>query len=165
MPPRAGAHTIQLYKTPEIGWYLDLTGYPTMEFFLNKTGRPILFACEWPFNTIFIFKKVVCKVYLWRERHLSSKNRAALNIVVENYTFLSHNRGNYLHKSEETVPQSRRLQIQKEYNHNGNTKPHQKQGGTFFFFFFFNIWLSNILALSAPNKGYSRNASCALNLI
>ena len=27
------------------------------------------------------------------------------------------------------------------------------------------IWLSNILALSVPDEGYSRNASCALNLI
>ena len=27
------------------------------------------------------------------------------------------------------------------------------------------IWLSNILALSVHNEGYSRNVSCALNLI
>ena len=27
------------------------------------------------------------------------------------------------------------------------------------------IWLSNILALSVPHEGYSRSASCALNLI
>ena len=27
------------------------------------------------------------------------------------------------------------------------------------------IWLSNILALSVPDEGYSRNASCAINLI
>ena len=27
------------------------------------------------------------------------------------------------------------------------------------------IWLSNILALGVPDEGYSRNASCALNLI
>ena len=125
MSPRAGVHTIQLYKTPEIGWYLDLTGYPTMEFFLNKTGRPILFACEWPFNTIFIFKKVVCKVYLWRERHLSSKNRAALNIVVENYTFLSHNRGNDLHKSEETVRHSHDA-----YRHRKSTTTMETQNPT-----------------------------------
>jgi hypothetical protein len=23
-------------------------GYPIMEFFLNKTGRPILYSCSWP---------------------------------------------------------------------------------------------------------------------
>ena len=28
-----------------------------------------------------------------------------------------------------------------------------------------NNWLSNMLALSVPDKGYSRNVSCALNLI
>ena len=33
------------------------------------------------------------------------------------------------------------------------------------FFFIIIIWLSNFLALSVPDKGYSRNASCALNLI
>jgi len=27
------------------------------------------------------------------------------------------------------------------------------------------IWFSNILALSVPDEGYSRNAWCALNLI
>jgi len=27
------------------------------------------------------------------------------------------------------------------------------------------IWLSNILVLSVPDESYSRNASCALNLI
>jgi hypothetical protein len=26
------------------------------------------------------------------------------------------------------------------------------------------IWLSNILSLSVPDEGYSRNASCTLNL-
>ena len=27
------------------------------------------------------------------------------------------------------------------------------------------IWISNILALSVPDEGYSRNASCALSMI
>jgi hypothetical protein len=27
------------------------------------------------------------------------------------------------------------------------------------------VWFSNILALSVPDEGYSRNASCTLNLI
>ena len=27
------------------------------------------------------------------------------------------------------------------------------------------IWLSNLSTLSVPDEGYSRNASCALNLI
>ena len=31
-------------------------GYPEMEFFMNKTGRPMLFACEWPLNTIIVQK-------------------------------------------------------------------------------------------------------------
>jgi hypothetical protein len=27
------------------------------------------------------------------------------------------------------------------------------------------VWFSNIVALSVPDEGYSRNASCTLNLI
>lgn len=27
-----------------------------MDFFMNKTGRPMLFACEWPLNTIVVQK-------------------------------------------------------------------------------------------------------------
>ncbi|XP_071124498.1 alpha-N-acetylgalactosaminidase-like [Mytilus edulis] len=27
-------------------------GYPVMEFFMNKTGRPMVFACEWPLNNL-----------------------------------------------------------------------------------------------------------------
>ena len=27
---------------------LIVTGYPTMQFYLNKTGHPMVFSCEWP---------------------------------------------------------------------------------------------------------------------
>jgi hypothetical protein len=30
---------------------------------------------------------------------------------------------------------------------------------------FENIWLSNLLIMSVPDEGYSRNVSCTLNLI
>ena len=28
--------------------YFFLTGYPTMQFYMNKTGHPMVFSCEWP---------------------------------------------------------------------------------------------------------------------
>jgi hypothetical protein len=31
--------------------------------------------------------------------------------------------------------------------------------------YFYIIWISDLSALSVPDEGYSRNASCALNLI
>ncbi|KAL5011871.1 hypothetical protein ScPMuIL_010422 [Solemya velum] len=44
-------------------------GYPTMEFFLNKTGRPILFSCSWPAYTQGIktdYKLIRENCNMWR---------------------------------------------------------------------------------------------------
>ena len=30
------------------GAYFCLTGYPAMQFYMNKTGHPMVFSCEWP---------------------------------------------------------------------------------------------------------------------
>ena len=29
------------------------SGYPIMEFYMNKTGRPMLYSCSWPAYVVF----------------------------------------------------------------------------------------------------------------
>ena len=76
-------------------------GYPTMEFFLNKTGRPILFACEWPFNTIFIFKKVpdyaavrkTCN--MWRNYNDIDDSWQSVSGIIDYYAVNNFNMSSY----------------------------------------------------------------------
>ncbi|XP_052795328.1 alpha-N-acetylgalactosaminidase-like isoform X2 [Mya arenaria] len=57
------------------GCYSDISdmdyGYPAMSFFLNQTGRPILYSCSWPVPLVFTghipdYKKIASYCNIWR---------------------------------------------------------------------------------------------------
>lgn len=57
------------------GCYTDLSdmdyGYPAMSFFLNQTGRPMLFSCSWPAYLVFNgqipnYKEIATYCNIWR---------------------------------------------------------------------------------------------------
>ncbi|XP_053400322.1 alpha-N-acetylgalactosaminidase-like [Mercenaria mercenaria] len=46
-------------------------GYPAMSFFLNQTGRPMLYSCSWPAYVVFYgkipdYKKIASYCNIWR---------------------------------------------------------------------------------------------------
>ncbi|RXG73716.1 Alpha-N-acetylgalactosaminidase [Armadillidium vulgare] len=51
--------------------YVKLDGYPEFGYFLNKTGRPMLFSCSWPFYQIINrmqpnYTSIIGTCNLWR---------------------------------------------------------------------------------------------------
>ncbi|KAH3839736.1 alpha-N-acetylgalactosaminidase-like isoform X2 [Dreissena polymorpha] len=57
------------------GCYADISdmdfGYPAMSFFLNQTGRPMLYSCSWPAYVVFNgqvpdYKKIASYCNIWR---------------------------------------------------------------------------------------------------
>lgn len=57
------------------GCYTDISdmdyGYPAMSFFLNQTGRPMLYSCSWPAYVVFSgqipdYKKIASYCNIWR---------------------------------------------------------------------------------------------------
>lgn len=57
------------------GCYTDIEdmdyGYPAMSFFLNQTGRPMLYSCSWPAYIVFSghipdYKKIATYCNIWR---------------------------------------------------------------------------------------------------
>ena len=58
---------------------LIVTGYPIMQFYLNKTGHPMLFSCEWPLYENRPKIKVVLVTHSYRCVGTSSRKRTDLS--------------------------------------------------------------------------------------
>ncbi|KAK7097222.1 alpha-N-acetylgalactosaminidase-like isoform X1 [Littorina saxatilis] len=73
------------------------TGYPVMEFFLNKTGRQILYSCEWPLYQLFKqeyinYTAVAAGCNTWRAYH---DIQDSWDSVKETLDFWGNNSGNF----------------------------------------------------------------------
>lgn len=76
----------------------DMTsGYPIMEFFLNKTGRPILYSCSWPayfvaYKKIPDYKAIAKSCNIWRNY---DDIQDSWDSVTEIVNYYAKNEGNF----------------------------------------------------------------------
>lgn len=69
----------------------DMTeGYPIMEFYLNRTGRPMLYSCSWPAYVVFSgkipdYKAIANSCNIWRNYADIQDSWASVSDIIDFY--------------------------------------------------------------------------------